>query len=75
MISVTLHYCMSLIGNARNVMSYSCTGNVSNLYRNVAMLYHCFECLPLAAITDRSSIKRERERESIYITTSHCVGC
>ena len=40
-ISVTLHYCMSLIGNARNVMSYSCTGNVSNLYRNVAMLYHC----------------------------------
>ena len=57
MISVTLHYCMSLIGNARNVMSYSCTGNVSNLYRNVAMLYHCFECLPLAAITDRSSIK------------------
>ena len=40
-ISVTLHYCMSLIGNARNVMSYSCTCNVSNLYRNVAMLYHC----------------------------------
>ena len=40
-ISVTLHYCMSLIGNARNVMSYSCTGNVSNLYRHVAMIYHC----------------------------------
>ena len=40
-ISVTQHYRMSLIGNARNVMSCSCTCNVSNLYRNVAMLYHC----------------------------------
>ena len=40
MISVTQHYRMSLIGNARNVMSCSCTCNVSNLYRNVAMIYY-----------------------------------